>query len=65
MAALFGAKFSYEKAEDVFNEIAGTVDKFKGLTYQKIGAKGERYLHGLDDAYDYAVYEADRSVFND
>jgi len=63
VAALFGAKFKYEKAEDVFIEIAQTVEKFKGLTYQKIGIKGERYLHGLDDAYDYAVYDANRDIF--
>lgn len=37
-----GVKFNYEKAEDVFNEIAQTVREFRGLTYESIGDEGVR-----------------------
>ncbi|MEO8168518.1 MAG: molybdopterin-dependent oxidoreductase, partial [bacterium] len=40
IASLMGAKFRYNTAEEVFNEIAATVDGFKGMTYRKIGNKG-------------------------
>ncbi|MGE5316127.1 MAG: molybdopterin-dependent oxidoreductase [Acidobacteriota bacterium] len=37
---IMGGKFKYATAEEVFNEIAHTVEAFKGLTYLKIGTKG-------------------------
>ncbi len=40
IAAAMGTKFKYNTSEDVFNEIASTIESFKGLTYQKLGNKG-------------------------
>ncbi len=40
IASLMGAKYRYNTAEDVFNEIAVTVGAFKGMTYGKLGTKG-------------------------
>jgi NADH-quinone oxidoreductase subunit G len=40
IASLMGAKFRYNTAEDVFNEIASTVENFKGMSYRKIGSRG-------------------------
>lgn len=40
IASLMGAKYKYNTAEDVFNEIASTIYGFKGMTYRKIGNKG-------------------------
>jgi len=40
IAALMGAKFKYQAAEDVFNEIAGRVDAFGGMSYRRLGTKG-------------------------
>ncbi len=40
IASLMGAKYKYNTAEDVFNEIAANIDGFKGMTYRKIGNKG-------------------------
>ena len=40
IASLMGARFRYSHAEDVFNEIAGTIEAFKGMTYRKIGSRG-------------------------
>jgi predicted molibdopterin-dependent oxidoreductase YjgC len=35
-----GVKYKYNTAEDVFNELAATVDAYKGMTYRKIGSHG-------------------------
>jgi NADH-quinone oxidoreductase subunit G len=40
IASLMGAKYRYNTAEEVFNEIATNVDAFKGMTYGKLGTKG-------------------------
>jgi NADH-quinone oxidoreductase subunit G len=40
IASLMGAKYRYNTAEEVFNEIAANVDAFKGMTYGKLGTKG-------------------------
>jgi NADH-quinone oxidoreductase subunit G len=40
MAPLMGAKFRYQTAEDVFNDIASHVDSFKGMSYRRLGNKG-------------------------
>jgi NADH-quinone oxidoreductase subunit G len=40
VASLMGAKFKYNTAEEVFNELAMNVPSFRGLTYRKIGNKG-------------------------
>jgi predicted molibdopterin-dependent oxidoreductase YjgC len=62
VAALFGAEFDFEKAEDVFDEISQTVATFRGMAYQKLGSEGLQYLAGLDNAYDFAMKEAGRDV---
>ncbi|MBU1298802.1 MAG: molybdopterin-dependent oxidoreductase [Bacteroidetes bacterium] len=33
-------KFRYNSAEEIFNEIASSVEAFRGLTYKKIGSRG-------------------------
>jgi len=40
MASVMGVKYKYQTVEDLFTEIASTVEAFKGLTYRKIGTKG-------------------------
>ncbi|MBA4311122.1 MAG: NADH-quinone oxidoreductase subunit G [Chlorobiaceae bacterium] len=40
IAAILGAKWKYNKCEDVFNEIASTNSSFYGLTYENIGVTG-------------------------
>jgi NADH-quinone oxidoreductase subunit G len=45
IASLMGAKYKYNTAEDVFNEIVSRVDDFKGMTYMKIGKKGMMLKH--------------------
>jgi NADH-quinone oxidoreductase subunit G len=40
LASLLGAKFKYQAAEDVFNDIASHVDSFKGMSYRRLGNKG-------------------------
>ncbi len=40
IASLMGAKYKYNTAEDVFNEIVAHVDGFKGMSYRKIGTMG-------------------------
>ena len=40
IANVMGVKYRYATAEDVFNEIAATVESFKGMSYRKIGNKG-------------------------
>ncbi len=40
VASVMGAKFRYAGADEVFAELASTVESFRGLTYQKIGAQG-------------------------
>ena len=40
IANALGVKWKYASAEDVFSEIASSVDSFKGMSYLKIGPKG-------------------------
>ncbi len=40
IASLMGAKYKYNTAEDVFNELASTVEAYRGMTYRKIGSRG-------------------------
>ena len=40
IASLMGVKYKYNTAEDVFNELAATVEAYKGMTYRKIGSRG-------------------------
>lgn len=40
VAVALGAKWKYNTVEDVFNEIAQTVEPYKGLSYLRIGSKG-------------------------
>jgi NADH-quinone oxidoreductase subunit G len=40
IATLMGVKYKYATSEDVFNEIAASVESFKGMSYRKIGNKG-------------------------
>lgn len=40
LANTLGGKMKYQMAEDVFNEIANSVDEFKGLDYDVIGDLG-------------------------
>ena len=40
VAGVLGAKWKYDTVEDVFNEIASTVESFKGMTYLKVGMRG-------------------------
>jgi NADH-quinone oxidoreductase subunit G len=40
IAALMGARFRYNTAEEVFNDIALHVEAYRGMTYRQIGNKG-------------------------
>jgi predicted molibdopterin-dependent oxidoreductase YjgC len=40
IAQLLGAKFRYNTSEDVFGELAASVEAFRGMTYRKIGGRG-------------------------
>ncbi len=40
IANLMGEKFTYQSAEEVFNEISEKIPAFKGLSYQSIGRLG-------------------------
>ncbi len=40
LARLFGVKWDYQLAEDVFNEIAKEIPAFEGLTYDMLSNKG-------------------------
>lgn len=40
VANALGAKWKYTTSEEVFNEIASTIESFKGLTYLKVGMRG-------------------------
>jgi NADH-quinone oxidoreductase subunit G len=40
IASLMGVKYRYTSAEDVFNEMASTLEAFKGMGYRKIGSRG-------------------------
>jgi predicted molibdopterin-dependent oxidoreductase YjgC len=40
IASLMGTKYKYNTAEDVFNELAATVEAYRGMTYRKIGSRG-------------------------
>jgi NADH-quinone oxidoreductase subunit G len=43
VSALMGTRMKYAQAEDVFQEITQKIDRYKGLSYLKIGTKGVRY----------------------
>jgi NADH-quinone oxidoreductase subunit G len=40
IAATLGAKWRFNTAEDVFNEIAKTIESFKGMSYMRLGYRG-------------------------
>jgi len=40
LSAYLGGKMKYEMAEDVFTDLAHTVDSFKGLDYDVLGESG-------------------------
>jgi NADH-quinone oxidoreductase subunit G len=40
VASLMGFKYRYATVEDVFTDLASSVESFRGLTYAKIGSKG-------------------------
>ena len=40
VAHALGAKWKYATAEDVFNEMAASIEDFKGLTYLRLGTRG-------------------------
>ncbi len=40
IAGALGAKWKYNSAEEVFNEMANTLDIFKGMSYLKLGTRG-------------------------
>ncbi|MBP1649533.1 MAG: nuoG [Bacteroidetes bacterium] len=40
IASLMGVKYRYASAEEVFNELASTLEAFKGMSYRKIGVRG-------------------------
>ena len=42
VANALGAKWKYNSAEDVFNEIASTIDSFKGMSYLRLGSRGNK-----------------------
>jgi predicted molibdopterin-dependent oxidoreductase YjgC len=50
MAQLMGVKYKYTTAEDVFAEIAASVEGFKGMSYRKIGNKGMVLQHQVEKA---------------
>jgi NADH-quinone oxidoreductase subunit G len=40
LASELGGKFKYESAESIFDEMAATIEPFRGITYDKIGRLG-------------------------
>lgn len=40
IASVMGVRYRYASAEEVFTEMAATLDTFKGMTYRKLGARG-------------------------
>jgi NADH-quinone oxidoreductase subunit G len=40
LASLMGARYKFQSAEDVFNDLAAHVEAFKGMSYRKLGNKG-------------------------
>jgi NADH-quinone oxidoreductase subunit G len=42
LAAVYGVKYRYQTAEDVFREITERVPSFKGLSYLALGSRGRR-----------------------
>jgi NADH-quinone oxidoreductase subunit G len=44
IASLMGVRYRYTRAEDVFNEMASTLDAFKGMSYRKLGGRGAMLL---------------------
>jgi NADH-quinone oxidoreductase subunit G len=41
IASVMGMKYKYLQAEDVFSELASSVEAFKGMTYRSIGNRGQ------------------------
>ena len=42
VAHALGTKWKYASSEDVFNEIAESIDDFKGMTYMRLGTRGAK-----------------------
>ncbi len=42
VANALGAKWRYSSAEEVFNDLASSIDAFKGMSYGKLGSRGAR-----------------------
>ncbi len=42
LAAVYGVKYKYQTAEDVFREITERISAFKGLSYLALGSRGRR-----------------------
>jgi NADH-quinone oxidoreductase subunit G len=42
VAGALNARWKFNTAEDVFNEIASTIGSFKGISYTKIGSRGAK-----------------------
>jgi len=40
IASTMGVKLRYNSAEEVFNDLASSVESFRGMTYRKLGNKG-------------------------
>ncbi len=47
IAGVMGTKYKYNNADDVFNEICQKVERFKGLSYLKVGKKGAQLKPNL------------------
>ncbi len=47
VANALGAKWKYASAEDVFTELAASVDAFKGMSYLRVGSRGAMLAKGL------------------
>jgi len=54
IASLMGVRFKYNRAEEVFADVAAEVPAFKGLTYRKLGTRGAA-LAALKDGPPVAV----------
>ncbi len=40
LASLMGTKYRYNTAEDVFNDIASSIESYRGMNYTRLGNKG-------------------------
>jgi NADH-quinone oxidoreductase subunit G len=48
VANALGAKWKYASAEDVFNELAASLDPFRGMSYLRIGSRGMMAKKGIE-----------------